>query len=274
MKLKKKFKFSDSHQVWRIKITDTDKLFIETRDTEKMNAYFHSYNLFSGRKIFTGHQMSEKFWLGIETIKDDIVFFHRYAKPDMPGHRGIFAFDINTQEVLWEDETYSFLFLKDDLIYVYQERFEGRSYYILNIQSGEVVKELGDTSDEINELRDEAERLVDYSNYIFPKKHFGTSDDEKTDSTIINEIKNVEIAGEVEFINSNGLLLFNYHQAETNRSYINKFKAFDLNKGKEILSEVLNSTTNAFAPDSFFIYKNLIILLKEKKEIVILEIKY
>ena len=273
MRLKKKFKFSDSSQIWRIKITDTDKLFVETRDTEKMKAYFHSYDLFSGKKIFSEHQMSEKFWLGIEAIKDDIVFFHRYAKPDMPGHRGIIAFDINSQKVLWENETYAFLFLKDELIYVYQERFEGRGFYTLNIGDGEVIEELGDIPDEINVLRDEAERSVDYSSYVFPEKYFGTSSDEEVDLIISNEINNIKITGEVEFINSNGLLLFNYHQAGTERDYINKFKAFDLRKGKEILSDVLNKSANAFAPDSFFIYKNLIILLKEKKEIIILEIK-
>jgi hypothetical protein len=274
MKLKKKFKFSDSNQIWRIKITDTDRLFVETRDTEKLKAFFHSYELFSGKKIFSRHQMSEKFWLGIETIKDDIVFFHRFAKPDMPGHRGIIAFDVNTQQVLWENETYAFLFIKDDLIYVYQERFEGRGFYILNIDSGEVVEELGDIPDEINILRDEAERSVDYSSYLFPEKYFGTSDDDEVDLIISNEIKDIKIAGEVEFINSNGLLLFNYHQAGAERDFINKFKAFNISKGKEILSEVINKSANAFAPDSFFVYKNLVILLKEKKEIIVLEIKH
>ncbi len=274
MKLKKKLKFSDSNQVWRIKITDTDKLFVETRDTEKMNAFFHCYDLFSGKRIFTGLQMKEKYWLGIEAIKEDIVFFHHFAKPDMPAHRGIFAFDIATQKVLWNNETYAFLFLKDDLIYVYQEQFEGRSFYTLNINSGKVVKELGENSESINELRDEAERSVDYSNYHFPENHFGSSNDEKADLIIANEIKEIEITNNVEFINSNGLLLFNYHQIEKNNKFINKFNVFNLFKEKKIFSEILNKSANAFAPDSFFIYKNFIILLKEKKEIIILEIKH
>ena len=184
MKLKKKFKFSDSNQIWRIKITDTDKLFVETRDTEKMGAYFHAYDLASSRKIFSGLQMSEKYWLGIEAIKNDIVFFHRFAKPDMPGHLGIFAFDINSQKVMWEDESYAFLFLDNDLLYVYQERFEGRAFFTLNIHTGEVVDELGENPDEINELRDKAERSVDYSSYVFPEKHYGNSGYEKVDAII------------------------------------------------------------------------------------------
>ena len=272
MKLKKRFKFSDSNQVWRIKITDTDKLLVETRDTEKMKAYFHACDLFTGKKIFSDYQMPEPFWLGIEAIKDDIIFFHRYAKPDMPGHRGIFAFDINTQKILWEDDAYAFLFIKDDLIFVYQERFEGRVFYVLNLRTGDVIDELGENSEEINHLRDEAEQSVDYSSYAFPERYYPLGENE-IDSVINNETINLKISGSIDFVHRNNLLVFNYHQFGSGKELINKIKAFDLQKGKEIYSEVLNKAANAYAPDSFFIYKNLIILLKEKREIIILEIK-
>ncbi len=273
MRLKKKFKFSDSNQVWRIKITDTDKLFIETRDTEKMGAFFHSYDLFTGKRIFSGHQMSEKYWLGIEAIHGDIVFFHRYAKPDMPGHRGIFAFDINTQEILWEDELLAFLFIKDDLLYGYQERFEGRAFFTLNIHTGKIINELGENPNGINELRDIAERSIDYSNYIFPEKHQQNSGNDIVDSIIGKETESVELTDNVEFVATNDLLIFNYHEVSENKSFINKLKAFDLTSGKEILSDILNKSANAFAPDSFFIYKNMVVILKEKKEVIILQIK-
>lgn len=272
MKLKKRFKFSDENQVWRIKITDTDKLFIETRDTEKMKAYYHSFELLSGKKIFSGHQMGEMFWLGIEAIKGDIVFFHRFAKPDMPGHKGIFAFDINTQQILWEDESYAFSFIKNDLIYVYQERFDGRYYFTIDINTGKVIEELGAVSEEIKILRDEAELSVDYSNYLFPERYM-SGGNKGIDDIIHAEISNIEIANSVDCIHNADLLLFNYHQALGRKELMNKMKAFDLSKGKEIFSETLNQFANAYAPDSFFIYKNLVIILKEKKEVIILEIK-
>jgi outer membrane protein assembly factor BamB len=272
MKLKKKFKFSDGFQVWRIKITDTDKLFIETRDTEKMKAYFHCYDLLSGKKIFSEFMMNEIFWLGIEAIKGDIVFFHRYAKPDMPGHRGIFAFDINTQKVLWEDESYAFSFIKNDLIYVFKEQFEGRYYYTLNIETGEIVDDLGEVSEEIKILRDEAELMIDYSNYNFPERYLASEID-KIDEIISKETANVEIASSVDYVIYDDLLMFNYHQIVGRKELTNKLKAFDLSKGKEIYSEVLNKSANAYAPDSFFLYKNVAIILKEKKEVIILEIK-
>jgi hypothetical protein len=273
MKLKKKFKFSDSNQVWRIKITDTDKLFVETRDTEKMEAFFHSYDLLTGKRIFSGHQMSEKYWLGIESIVGDIVFFHRYTKPDMPGHRGIIAFDITTQQTLWEDDSLSYLFVKGNLIYVYQERFEGRAFFTLDINTGKVVEELGNNPDDINELQDVAERSIDYSNYIFPEKYFAENSNSTGVSIIEKETKDIDVTGDIEFIESNNLLIFNYHETGGNKTLTNKIKAFDLSKGKELLNDILNKSANAFAPDSFFIYKNAIILLKEKTEVIVFQIK-
>ncbi|MDA3861060.1 MAG: DUF4905 domain-containing protein [Melioribacteraceae bacterium] len=271
MKFKKKIKFSDSNQVWRIKITDTDKLFIETRDTENMKAFYHTFELLSGKNIFTEHQMDESFWLGIEATKGDIVFFHRYAKPDMPGHRGIFAFDINTEQILWEDESYSFLFIKNDLIYVYKEGFEGRYFYTLNISSGKVIEELGQNSIEINALRDEVESSVDYSNYNFPE-NINHSELDEINNIVNREIEGINITGSVDYVHVNDLLIFNYHQTGNGKEITNKLKAFDLSKGKEIYNEVLNQSANAYAPDSFFLYKNMLIMIKEKKEVIVLEI--
>ena len=56
----------------------------------------------------------------------------------------------------------------------------------------------------------------------------------------------------------------NYYERLIGKPLINKFRAFDLEKSKEIFNEVLSSNANAYVPDSFFVYKNLLILLIEK----------
>ena len=111
MKIKKIYSFSDKKQIWRLLLSDSDKLIIETRDTDKKEVYFHCLDLFSGKKIFKNFQPDEKYWVSIEGIHDDVIFFHKYAKPDMPGHRFIQAYDINTKSVLWESDKYIFMFI-------------------------------------------------------------------------------------------------------------------------------------------------------------------
>lgn len=272
MKIKKKYSYSDGNQVWRIKLTDTDKLLIETRDTEKMEAYFHCFHLTNGKTIFTNQQMNEKYWLGIEAIHNDVILFHKFAKPDMPGHKGIFAFDINTQKVFWENENYSYLFILEGKIYSYKEIFEGRMFFTLNIQTGELIEDLGDNPPNINDLKDIADAEFDYTDYKFPEFHYGTSSNSIIDDMINSETEKLSLVGNIEFVQYGDFLLCNYHSNSNNKGLTNTFVVFNLKNRKRIFKEILNINLNAFAPDSFFVYNNLLVLMKEKTRVVVYEL--
>jgi len=272
MKIKKKHSYSDGNQVWRIKLTDTDKLLIETRDTEKMEAFFHCFHLADGKPIFTNQQMNEKYWLGIEAIHNDVILFHKFAKPDMPGHKGIFAFDINRQKILWENDTYAFLFLLDNKIYAYQELFEGKKVFTLNVQTGQLNEDLGNNPLNINDLKNLADAEFDYTNYKFPEFYYGTGSNHIIDDVINSETEKLSIVGNVEFVQSGNFLLCNYHSNSNDKGLTNTFVVFNLNKRKRIFKEILNINLNAFAPDSFFVYNKLLILMKEKKQVVVYEL--
>ncbi|MEN8191436.1 MAG: DUF4905 domain-containing protein [Bacteroidota bacterium] len=272
MKIKNKYSYTDGNQVWRIKLTETDKLFIETRNTEKKEAFFHCLHLNDGKPIFTQLQMEEKYWLGIETIYKDIILFHKFAKPDMPGHKGIFAFDINTQNVLWENEEYAFLFLLDKKIYAYQEKFEGKKVSTLSVETGELIEDLGNNPPNINNLKDLADSQIDYTDYKFPESYYGTTTNPVNDELINSEIKNLSITGNIEFLHFVNFLIFNYHSQSKNKGITNNLVVFDTLKKKIIFKEILNTHLNAFAPDSFFIYKNLLILIKEKNQVFVYDL--
>ena len=272
MKIKKKYSYSDGNQVWRIKLTDTDKLLIETRDTEKMEAFFHCFHLSDGKPIFTNQQMNEKYWLGIEAIHNDVILFHKFAKPDMPGHKGIFAFDINTQNVLWENDTYAFLFILDNKIYAYQELFEGKKVFTLNVQTGELIEDLGANPSNINDLKNLADAEFDYTDYKFPEFYYGTGSNPMIDDMINFETKKLSITGNIEFLQHVSFLLCNYHSNSNDKGLTNTFVVFNLKKGKRIFKEILNINLNAFAPDSFFVYNKLLILMKEKNQVVVYEL--
>ena len=272
MKIKRKYSYSDGNQVWRIKLTDTDKLLIETRDTEKMEAFFHCFHLADGKPIFINQQMSEKYWLGIEAIHSDVILYHKFAKPDMPGHKGIFAFDINTQKILWENESYAFLFILDNKIYAYQEQFEGKKVFTLNTQTGELIEDLGSNSSSIKNLKDLADSQFDYNNYNFPELYSGNTSNPLVDALINSESKNLVITGNIEFLHYHNFLIFNYHSESKNKGITNTLVVFNLKNEKRIFKEILNTNLNAFAPDSFFIYYNLLILMKEKNQVIVYEL--
>ncbi|MFB3057045.1 MAG: DUF4905 domain-containing protein [Ignavibacteriaceae bacterium] len=274
MKLKKKYTHNNKRQIFRLIPTNTGKIIIEERDTEKKLAFFNCLQIDSGKKIFKHLQLDEKFWLGIEAIYNDVIFFHKFIKPDLPQHNGIVAYDINQKRTIWEDKNRTFLFINDDKIYAFKQRFEDREFVTLNYITGEVIDELGIDSDAVNLLREEAINSEDFSSYHFPGSFNTNSFDQQRENGILSKLREEHIiTGDIEYLLMDDLLLFNFHEVNTDNTLKNTFKAVDLSNEKCILELTLNSRTNAFAPDSFFVKDDLLFVLMERTKLEVFIIK-
>ena len=271
MKLKKSFSFTNKKQIWRLMISNSDLLIIETRDTDKKEVHFHCYDLLTGKKIFKDFQFEEKFWIGIEAVRNNVIIFHKFGKPDMPEHKQVIAFDIATQKILWQNEEFSFLTIYDNKIYVFKQLFEGRMFYALDISTGEVIEELGTDINKIHPILYLAREEEDFSQYKYPEKKF----DEllpNIEQIIQKETKGHNIVDKVEYLQYENLLMFNFHSRKANNLIDNNFVAYNLEKNKRLISTSINKGLNAYVPDSFFCYKNLLLLLKNKTELEVFKI--
>ncbi|MDH3267628.1 MAG: DUF4905 domain-containing protein, partial [Ignavibacteria bacterium] len=218
-------------------------------------------------------QLDDKFWVGIEAVQDDIIFFHKFAKPDMPKHRGIFAYYLSKKELIWQNPELIFLFVLDNKLYAYKEKFEGRNYYCLNSVNGEILEDIGEDYEQVNNLRSES--MINESNddYLFPETFESDSVDQNPASEFIKALRNdFVISGKVEFIIKNQLLMISFHEANSRGTLTNIFKAVDLYTGKYILEEVINKETSLFLTDSFFVKDELLFLLFGKTRLVVYKI--
>jgi hypothetical protein len=270
MKLKKKYRFDNKRQIWRIIPTNEGKLILEEREPEKKQAYFHCLSIDSGKKILSNFQLDDKFWVGIEAVKDDTIFFHKFAKPDMPKHRGIFAFDLKAKELIWQNPELVFLFLLNDKIFTYKEKFEGRNYYSIDSTSGEIIDDLGNDYKRINNLRSESSNKEAEDGYIFPEAFDENFELQNRAGDFIKSLRNnFVISGKIEYISVNDLLLLSFHSVNSKGTLDNIFKAVDLTNGKFILEELINKETSLFLTDSFFIKDDLLFLLFGKTRLVV-----
>jgi hypothetical protein len=273
MKLKKIYRFDNKRQIWRIIPTNNGQLIIEEREPEKKQAYFHCLILESGKKLLKDFQLDDKFWVGIESVKDDIIFFHKFAKPDMPKHKGIFAFDIRGQNVIWENPELIFQFILKEKLYAFREKFQGRSYYSINPLNGEIIEEIGENYDLINNLRNQSLKEEDNNDNLFPEV-FET--DTATKNQAIDFIKFLRnhfvISGKIEHILKNDLLFVSFHEVNSKGNFNNLFKAVDLSTRKYILEEVINKETSLYLTDSFFIKNDFLFLLFGKTKLHVYKI--
>lgn len=273
MKLKKLYKYDNGKQIWRILPTTNKKIVVEERDTKTKEVFFSCLDIESGKKIINAYQHEEKNWIGIETVYNDLIFFHKYAKPDMPMHKGIFAFDIFSKSILWQNDNYVFAFVYKDKVYCYQQRFENRIFFSLDYLTGKIIQDFGNDVSMLNQLKEKIDEEFWQQNYLFPE-HFNRNDSvtENHQKYILKVLDENVVKGEVSFMKIKDLLLFNYHEISRTNTYSNIFISVDLGKNKILLKETLDKNLVNLMPESFFVKDNFLFLIVDKTKLFVYQI--
>lgn len=264
MNIKKQYLYDNDRQIWRI-IPAGSRVIIEERSSENKEVFFNCIDINSGDEIFSDIQLEEKFWVGIEAVEDDYIFFHKFPKPDMPNHKSIITFDINTASTLWQNDAMTYLFYYDGKVVCFKQLFEKRDYFLLNAATGEVISELGDDHEKVLELREES--IEDYyaEGYLFPVEFRRDIPPETSwEKYLRNFTQKFIIKGSINYVNLDEMLLFNYHEVNDENSFNNIFIAVNPESGTILMKETLNKKISNLMPDSFFVRDNLLFLLFEK----------
>ena len=274
MKLKKLYKHDNKKQIWRILPTTNNKIVVEERDAKTKEVFFSCLDIESGKKIFKDFQLEEKNWIGIESIYKDVIFFHTYGKPDMPAHKSIIAFDILSQSILWQNDSYVFSFVYGEKVYCYQQRFESRVFFALDYLTGNVVEDFGNNTSTINKLKEESDAKFWEQNYLFPEYFNRNNSAEMDYQKFLKDILTEKvIKGEISYLNYEGILLFNYHEVAKNNTYTNIFTVVDLVKNKILFEETLDKNLVNLMPESFFVKDNFLFLIVDKTKLFVYQIK-
>ncbi|MFA7287758.1 MAG: DUF4905 domain-containing protein [Melioribacteraceae bacterium] len=247
-------------------ITPLGKLIIDSRDIDTKEAFFSCIDPETKKTIFKDFQLEEKYWIGIEAMIGDIIYLHKFTKPDMPGHKEIIAIDIMSQKILWTELKYSFLFAYENRIYCYFQKFEEREFVALDYLTGEIIDNFGSDYSKINERYEKSEKEKYSNEYKFPEIFTGIGLPETFSASITNE---EEVEGDIEYLLYEDFIFLNFHKKNGNGFLQNKFIAYSRDKNKIIYEEVLNANAKANVPGSFFVHRNYLYLLKEKTELIV-----
>jgi hypothetical protein len=273
MKLKKQYKHDNGKQIWRILPTDNGKVVLEEREINTKEVFFSCMEIESGKKIFKDYQLDEKNWIGIESIYIDIIFFHSYGKPDMPAHKSIIAFDINSQSILWQNDNYVFSFVYADKVYCFQQRFESKVFFALDYLTGNVIEDFGNDVSVINQLKEQYEAKFWEQSYFFPEYFNRSNQAEKDYQKYLQKVLTDKvIKGELSFLVIENLLMYNYHEVNRTNKLNNEFVVIDLNKNKTLLKETLDKNLVNLMPESFFVKDNFLFLIVDKTKLLVYSI--
>ena len=281
--------FSAEHTLWRILFSDTGFIVGEDRDAETKKVSFFCVNGATGDVLWQNLTFADEWWIGIEAIVGDKVFFHGYAQPDSPRRKRIIAVDLGTGKQLWENKQYALFSVRAPYVYGYRDMFEKRLFYKLEEKTGAFVEELHSVTEEMNAGR---ETMFGKTDFLFPQLLTDDVLEKKQIETMIakhsHAVRGVKDGAEgdsvkrhsrsmaiqsVEFARANGKLIYNIHSIQSTYSdgkvvLQNALSIIDEQSEKQIYFDILNSETPYPVPDSFFVDNNFLYYIKEKKTLI------
>ena len=272
--LKPAWSYSATGVLWRLLFSETNFIVGEDRDTEKKQVSFFCLNASNGDVLWKDVSFAEPWWVGIEGIVHDKVFLHGFKKPDMPEHGRIIAVDLGTGRELWRNNDYAFLFATADRVFAFRDCFEKGIYYALDGSSGRFVQEFLEPPPDMIERKSASHGRNDF---LFPEVLSERLAEYPLLAPKIEKYCDMaDLRGSVEFVQSNGRIAFSYHsyrgRDEERKIELldNRLCIIDETNGKQLYAAVLNSSTPAVVPDSFFADAATIYYVKEKKTVVAL----
>jgi hypothetical protein len=267
MKLKKIFKHDEGRQIWRLLLNNKNHLLIEEREVKTKSVFYSCFDLQKKKYLLKSHQFDEKFWLGVEAFTDEILLLHKFAKPDMPTHKGMIAYSLSKNKIEWENEKLQFLFVKENDLYCYSQKFESKEFYLVDLLTGEIKENLGADFNKVNIIKNEVEQSDFFTGYVFPEALHPIKNENSFN--IVQKVTNkYSVKGSLDALEFEEHIFVNCHIENKDGTLNNIFQIVNMGSNKVIFEELLNKKVNSLFVDSFFIKDNFLFLLKEKSGVI------
>ncbi len=274
--LKPSWSYTASGVLWRLLFSETNFIVGEDRDTVAKQVSFFCLNAVNGDVLWKNISFGEPWWTGIEAVIRDKIFLHGFKKPDMPAHGKIVAVDLGTGRELWRNNDYAFLYATPNRVVAFRDMFERRLFYELDAATGEFLQELNEPPGDSYETNGGRHGR---DNFLFPESLTEDSSEFSLVAPLIDKYcTKSNIRGPVEYVRSNGKLVFNYHAIQDrdekkNLDVLqNRLCIVDEESGKQVYADIVNSSTPAAVPDSFFVDESTAYYVKEKSTLIALSL--
>lgn len=126
--LRPKWTYKTEKKVWRL-LPGNGILATELRDPDAKIAEYAGIEIASGTPLWQGLTLDDSWWIVMNRIFRDVLLLQQFVKPDMPTPGKIFAVDLTTGKVRWQNHELTYLNASGDLVYGIRK----------NIQRGEIV---------------------------------------------------------------------------------------------------------------------------------------
>jgi hypothetical protein len=240
------------YPVWHLEIDSlSETILIEIRNAADKKASFSSISLKNGQVFFEGLQTEERWLTGIETAYDGVLLLHNYQTETGPAHKGLIAIDELSGKALWSDFNLSFDFLSINGPVVYDTRLQPRKLFLADIKTGASIRNYEPSIDLeiVRELAFPEEISVEFAQSL----HLPVRPLENT----------------VHYLEHNNLRIVSLHAI---RDGSMQQHLYVMSNMEVVYKDLLNTGIQKLQPESFLIYKDQLIYLKNQSQLKVLHL--
>jgi hypothetical protein len=235
--------------IWRMEIDSlSDTLFLEIRTTDKQVS-FTSVDLTSGKTNFTEYTSPDRWLTGIEAAYNNVLLLHNYQSENTPVHKGVTA--INTKgEVIWSNYTYAFDHLSVNGPILYNIQIQPKKLFLVDVETGLTIRLFEQTIDTDIENYVTAPQILQppYLNQSLPVEPYGN------------------IVHSVDYNNFRIVSLHSFVSGQLQQHL------YIMDGSSLVYEDLLNVDIQKMQPESFILYKNSLIYIKNKSELRVLNL--
>jgi hypothetical protein len=226
--------------IWKIKLDDASKIMVwEIRNSSKKLS-FGAYDFAKHIQIFNQYSFADEWNLGLDFTFNGIAYYHGYENEFSPVQKGIIAFDVSKQMILWQNFSVGVQQFSKSGIVVFDPKIFPRNFQLLNFNTGELISKINN--------QDLAHHAI-LDNQIFLPE---TNDAEVIwETTQTLQYKNYRI------------ISFYHTEGEKTNQYLEVYKNENL-----IFKDLIHLDIQKLSFDTFFLWHDHLIYIKNKSEIL------
>lgn len=258
--------------IWKIRLDEKEKILIlELRNPEKHKVDFTAVDLLSKKMLWKDIRADESWWLGVESARNGVTLLHGYKDPELPDHKGIAAVNSRTGKLIWKNDQLSFNgYAGSDIIASENNHASDvENYFLLEENSGKVKEKLS-ASDFLKKLsgvfrEKQKSEIVNGLHFSEEHEYF------KKIEAFVAGLKNHQAKSAADYLEYGKFVIISYYIYENNK--LSNFLLVTNEEAEEIFFGKIAEDLPGAGMDTFFLFGDQLIFIKDKTILVIIDLK-
>ena len=255
-------------RIWKTSIDTTNSLMaLELRSDEEVTVSFSVIDLFRNELVVDQISFEESWWVSLNAISYPFIFFQHFEGDQTPKQNKISVFHIDDQELLWECEGFHLEFFDDKYAYGFMMDEDSKPVYSkIELMSGSFAE----VSKESLEIKRVAVLSKENKEASFPVVYHEEDDYFLSLKKFFVFKFRVEITKACEYLEYGEFVIIAYYVLETDKL---THRLLLMDKKMNILyHEKLEEMNKGIASGSFFVYRNKLISIQSKNNLLTLDL--